>query len=183
MGRFTTAMRAFFRVLGNAAFAEQVQRLLEGQALNEGAALGAMRQVAAPVAPAVAAAPRTDALNLVAVLQREARLVDFIKESLQPYSDAQIGAAVRDIHRDCGGVLERVFALRPVMEQAEGAEVQVPAGFDANRIRLTGNVTGQPPFMGALRHGGWQATRVELPEWSGSAESARIVAAAEVELR
>ena len=68
------------------------------------------------------------------------------------------------------------------MEQAEGDPVQVPAGSDAGRVRLVGNVTGQPPFKGMLRHAGWEATKIQLPEWSGSEPSARVVAPAEVEI-
>ena len=115
--------------------------------------------------------------------------MDFLKESLSGYEDAQIGAAVRDVHRDCGAVLERLFALRPVDSRAEGGEAEVPAGFDASRIRLSGNVTGSPPFRGKLRHAGWEATRCQVPEWSGPEDAARlakpacwIVAPAEVEV-
>ncbi len=72
--------------------------------------------------------------------------------------------------------------LRPVMEQAEGDAVQVPAGSDAGRVRLVGNVTGQPPFKGTLRHAGWEASKVQLPEWSGTEPSARMIAPAEVEI-
>jgi hypothetical protein len=146
--------------------------------------------VPAPAPKPVAAKPtapkppaRSEAITLLAALQREARFVDFIQESLAGYSDAQIGAAARDVHRDCGTVLERMFALRPAVTEEEGKEVDVPAGFDAGRWRLTGNVTGQPPFHGRLVHPGWEATVCELPTWSGSAAAARIVAPAEVELQ
>jgi len=146
-----------------------------------------------PVAPApkpVAAKPaapkppaRSEAITLLAALQREARFVDFIQESLAGYSDAQIGAAARDVHRDCAAVLKRMFALRPAVTDEEGKEVEVPAGFDAGRWRLTGNVTGEPPFHGRLVHPGWEAAACELPTWSGSAAASRIVAPAEVELK
>jgi hypothetical protein len=125
---------------------------------------------------------QSEAITLLAALQREARFVDFIQESLDGYSDAQIGAAARDVHRDCKAVLARMFALRPVTTEEEGKEVEVPAGFDPGRWRLTGNVTGEPPFHGRLVHPGWEATICELPTWSGGAAAARIVAPAEVEL-
>jgi len=139
---------------------------------------------AAPEAkPAAKKAPaRSDAIALLAVLQREARLVDFLQESLAGYSDAQIGAAARDVHRDSAAVLDRLFALRPAVDRAEGAEVEVPAGFDASRWRLVGNLSGEPPFHRRLVHPGWEATRCELPQWTGSAEAMRIVAPAEVEV-
>ena len=115
-------------------------------------------------------------------MQREARFVDFIQEPLTGYSDAQIGAAARDVHRDCGVVIKRLFALKPAVDQEENAEIDIPAGFDPTRWRLTGNVAGEPPFHGRLVHPGWEATVCEVPTWSGSAASAKIVAPAEVEL-
>ncbi len=125
---------------------------------------------------------RSEAITLLATLQREARFVDFIKEPLDGYSDAQIGAAVRDVHRDCGKVLDRLFAIRSMVEQEEGSSVDVPPGFDAGRYRLTGNVAGDPPFHGRLVHHGWEAAEVQLPAWSGTQLSARVVAPVEVEL-
>jgi hypothetical protein len=173
------ALRLFFKALGNSAFSEQAGRLLEGPALLEPPTPAA---VAAPVKPPRAESARSDALNLLAVLQREARLVDFFKEPIDAYADAQIGAAVRNVHRDAAAALDRLFALRPVMTQAEGDSVEVPPGSDAGRIRLVGNVAGQPPFKGTLRHAGWEATKVQLPDWSGSEPAARVVAPAEVEI-
>jgi hypothetical protein len=174
MTRIGLAFRLFFRTLGNKSFAEQARALVERRALP----------APPPVPPAsVKALPaRSDAVTLLAVLQREGRLVDFLKEDLSAYSDAQIGSAVRDVHRDCAAAIERLFALRPLRQEAEGASIDVPPGFDAARIRLTGNVAGQPPFKGTLRHTGWVATQAEIPEWSGSAEAASVVAPAEVEL-
>ena len=188
MGRVGLSFKAFFRILSDAAFAEGVQRLADGKALA--APVPAPSPAPAPAPPAqavsrpVAPTPpaRSDALTLLAVLQREARLVDFLKEDVAAYSNEQVGAAVRDVHRDAAGVLERLFALKPVMTEAEGASVQVPAGADAARVRLVGNVAGQPPFRGTLRHAGWEATKVQLPEWTGSTAAARVVAPAEVEV-
>jgi hypothetical protein len=125
---------------------------------------------------------RSEAVTLLATLQREARFVDFIKEPLDGYSDAQIGAAVRDVHRDCCKVLDRLFAIRALDNQEEGSPLEVPAGFDAGRYRLTGNVVGNPPFHGRLVHHGWEAGDVQLPAWSGTPQSARVIAPIEVEL-
>jgi hypothetical protein len=182
MGRLGTAFRAFFRALKSATFAEQVRKLLDASA-------AAPQVIAEPAKPAVAAAKvkpppaRSEALTLLAVLQREARLIDFLKENVAGYSDDQIGAAVREIHRDAAAALDRMFALQPVRSEAEGATITVPAGFDAGRIRLVGNVTGTPPHSGTLAHAGWEASKVELPEWTGTEASAKAVAPAEVELR
>ena len=103
-------------------------------------------------------APRSEAVTLLSALQREARFVDIVKEPLDQYTDAQVGAAARDVLKDCGRVLERLFALRPLVEQPEGSELEAPAGYDAGRYRLVGKVQGEPPFgagscipAGALR--------------------------------
>ncbi len=123
---------------------------------------------------------RSEALTLLETLQREARLIDFLKEEIGAYQDAQIGAAVRDIHRDAGKALERLFALRPVLDQAEGSPVTLDAS-TAGRVRLVGNVR-EGATEGTLAHHGWAATKTELPLWSGPKEAERVVAPAEVEV-
>jgi hypothetical protein len=184
MRRIWLAVRAFFLVLFNAAAARKVAEAL---APPVGAAL--QPQPAQPTAgktfPGQAAPPRgvrSEAVTLLAALQREARLVDFLKEPLEGYTDAQIGAAVRDVHRDCGKVLDRLFALRPIVPEEEGSPAEVPSGFDAGCWRLTGNVAGPGPFRGRLVHHGWEASVCQLPAWSGSQRAARVIAPVEVEI-
>lgn len=136
----------------------------------------------AAAAPAeVAPAPEVPALRVLAALQREGRLVDFIEESLDGFSDAQIGAAARTVHAGCKKAIEEWFRLEPVLREPEGATVTVPTGFDPAQIRLTGQVVGAPPFRGAVRHHGWRAREVRVPP-APPAQDARIVAPAEVEL-
>ncbi len=177
--RLGTAFRAFFRALTDAGFAKQVATVLAGEAP---AALPSPKPTAAAHKPVKATPARSDALTLLALLQREARLVDMVKEPLGDYSDAQVGAAARDVLRDCGQVLDRLFALAPLVDQQEGSDVEVPAGYDAGRFRLTGNVTGEPPFHGRLTHHGWLATRCEIPVWTGSEQARQVVAPEEVEI-
>lgn len=178
MHRLVLAFRVFFLTLFRKAVAEEVARLLAGKP----APPAAVEEKPKPRTPAKAEPQRSEALNLLAALQREARFVDFIQEPLEGYADAQIGAAARQVHDDCRRVLERLFALKAVLDQSEGAEVDVPAGFDAGRFRLTGNVVGVPPYRGRLTHHGWEAGQCQLPAWSGSIAAARVVAPAEVEL-
>lgn len=175
--RIWLAIRTFFRVLVNREFAAQLRPLLLESPPAE--------EPAAPVAPAPAPPPRpvrSEAITLLAALQREARFVDIVTESLDAYSDAQIGAAARDVLKDCGRVVERMFALQPLATQAEGETMEVPAGYDAGQYRLTGNVAGEPPFHGRLVHAGWRATKCDLPQWSGSEASAWVVAPVEVQV-
>jgi uncharacterized protein DUF2760 len=121
------------------------------------------------------------ALQLLAVLQREGRLVDFVEEDLAGFPDAAIGAAARTVHAGCKKALEEIFRLEPVYREAEGAKVTVAVGFDPAAIRLTGNVVGKPPFQGSLKHHGWRAREVKLPP-SPDEKDPTIVAPAEVEL-
>ncbi|MFN9719360.1 MAG: DUF2760 domain-containing protein [Planctomycetota bacterium] len=173
MGRLSLA----WRILTSRDLASKVETLL----LTPPA-------IAAPVpaTPATPPAPkppaRSDAISLLSALQREGRMIDFLKESIDGYTDAQIGAAVRDIHRDCGAVLERQFAIRPVVEQPEGSPVSL-AGKSVGTIRLSGNVGNNSASSGALIHHGWQATKCDVPVWTGDASSVRVIAPAEVEVK
>lgn len=169
MSRLSLGFRALFRCLSDRPFAERLSGLLADDEPR-----------AAPAPPPVT---RSDAVTLLAVLQREARLIDFVQEPIDAFPDAQVGAAVREVHKGCRAVFDRVLGLEPALDAAEMSEVTVPAGADPNRYRVVGNVTGEPPFSGTLAHHGWQATRCELPRWRGSEDTALVVAPAEVEIR
>ena len=144
-------------------------------------------QVTRPAAPAAAAAAPAiteqpdGAIQMLALLQREGRLIDFLLEDLTAYSDAQIGVAVRDVHAGCRGVFTRYVTLEPILSGTEGEATTVPADVDPAAVRLVGTVTGRPPFPGTLLHCGWHATRIELPPLAARA-GRRIVAPAEVEV-
>ena len=180
MKRILIAIRAFFAALFSGQTAERLDAALR-QTETDTPAETSDTKPRKPPAPEKRPT-RSEAVTLLATLQREARFIDFIQEPLADYTDAQVGAVVRDVHRDCGKVLERLFAVRPTLDESEQAEVEVLAGFDAGRYRLTGNVTGEPPFRGSLAHHGWEASKCDIPAWSGTDESAKVVAPAEVEL-
>ncbi len=120
-------------------------------------------------------------LRLLASLQRSGRLVDFLKEDISKFSDAQVGAAVRKIHADCSKSLEEMITLRAVFEEAEGTQVTVPTGYDPSEVKVTGRVSGSPPFKGILRHKGWRAHKLSLPKQVGE-HKRDVIAPAEVEL-
>ena len=121
------------------------------------------------------------ALQLLAILQREGRFVDFVQEDLSGASDADIGAAARVVHEGCRKGLRDYVEFEAVRTEDEGAKVELPEGFDAVRHRVTGNVKGEPPYAGTLAHHGWQASRFSLPKLS-DAHDPMVVAPAEVEL-
>lgn len=133
--------------------------------------------------PRVSAAQqhRDGALAFLALLQREGRLVDFLLEPLDGFSDADIGAAARDVHRGCRKVLDQHLSLEPVMPGSEEARVAVPTGFDPGEIRLIGEVRGEPPLRGTLRHHGWRVVNARLPALADSVDRT-VIAPAEVEL-
>ena len=121
------------------------------------------------------------ALRLLALLQQEGRLVDFLEEDLAPYSDGQVGSAVRAIHGGCRAVLKERLDLAPILPGTEGATVTVERGFDPAAVRITGNVRGEPPYQGVLRHPGWRSAAFRLPDSTGDRDHT-ILAPAEVEV-
>ena len=121
------------------------------------------------------------ALQLLALLQQEARFIDFIQEDLSGFGDAEIGAAARVIHSGSHKVLADYFSFAAVRDEEEESRISLPVGFDASQVRLTGNVMGQAPFNGTLVHRGWQVTDIRLPKLAVD-HNTRILAPAEVEL-
>jgi hypothetical protein len=121
------------------------------------------------------------ALQLLALFQREGRLVDFLEEDVSSFADADIGAAARVVHAGCRKALREHVKLEPVRGEAEGAKVTLEAGFDAQLVKLTGAVQGKGPHEGTLRHRGWRVSNVTLPS-AVSGHDARVLAQAEVEL-
>ena len=121
------------------------------------------------------------ALQLLGLLQKEARFVDFIREDITAYSDADIGVAARVVHEGCNKAINEHFTLAPIRSEQEGGKVTLPQGFDASSVRLTGNIVGSAPFTGTLIHKGWQVTNIRLPKLT-QGHNASILAAAEVEL-
>lgn len=138
-------------------------------------------QPAPPAAVVLREATPDAALQLLGLLQKEARLIDFTQEDLSSYSDADIGGAARVVHEGCCKVLRDHFTIAPVRAEAEGSRITLPEGFDASAIRLTGNVVGQAPFKGNLSHRGWRATETRLPKLTPS-HDVTVLAQAEVEL-
>jgi hypothetical protein len=124
---------------------------------------------------------RDGGLAMLALLQREGRLVDFLREPLDGFGDADIGAAVRDVHRGCKKVLDQHLTMEAVMPGAEEDKVTVPKGFDPAEIRLIGEAKGEAPYRGTLRHHGWRVTEARLPSLAEGVDRL-VLAPAEVEV-
>ncbi|UXZ69164.1 DUF2760 domain-containing protein [Burkholderia contaminans] len=188
-GRLSLAVGTFFSVLGNREFAAGVLRVRDGAPAPvapapSAAPAPAPAPAAAPVkapAPELREASPQAALQLLGLLQRDARFIDFVEEDIAGYADADIGAAARLVHDGCRAALREHFTIVPVRDEAEGSRVTLPAGFDATAVRVTGNVVGAAPFTGTVSHRGWRVADVRLPKLTGS-HDASVVAPAEVEL-
>ncbi|HEY1995957.1 DUF2760 domain-containing protein [Paraburkholderia sp.] len=192
LGRISLAVGTFFSILGDGEFAARVQRLRAGTPFAAPTAPAATPAPAAapiatpapapqPVAPTLKQATPDAALQLLGLLQRDARFVDFIQEDVAGYSDADIGAAARVVHGGCRTVLREHFTIRPVRDEAEGSRLTLAEGFDAAAVRLTGNVVGKAPFTGTLSHRGWRVEDVRLPKLAERHDT-KVIAPAEVEL-
>ncbi|MBN3728249.1 DUF2760 domain-containing protein [Burkholderia sp. Ac-20379] len=190
-GRLSVAIGSFFAILGNGKLAAEVRDLRNGvapaaapvaqKAPEPVAAKPAPAPAPQPPAPVIQAASPDAALQLLGLLQKNARLVDFVEEDIAAYADAEIGAAARLVHEGCRATLREHFTIRPVRSEAEGARVTLAAGFDATANRVTGNVVGAAPFTGTLSHRGWRAEAVKLPKLVES-HDVTVIAPAEVEL-
>jgi hypothetical protein len=170
--RVSYAFRCFFALLSSGEIPPDIARTL-------GFAPGT-----APTKPAIekpAEQPADRAVQMLALFQRDGRLVDFLAEDVSPYPDSQLGAAVRTIHTSCRQVLDRYLKLEPIIASEEDQPVTVPAGFDPAAIKLLGNVAGEPPIKGLLRHRGWRVKEVSLPSLPQGA-GRNIIAPAEVEV-
>ena len=181
--RIPLAFGAFFSILSDPAVAARAGRLQRDDvpAPVPAAAPAAMTPTPPPAPAPLRQATPDAALQLLALLQRDARLIDFTQEDLTGHADADIGAAARVVHEGCRKVLREHFTIAPVRSEAEGSRVSLDAGFDAAAIRLTGNVVGSAPFRGSLSHRGWRAAEVRLPKLA-ERHDATILAQAEVEL-
>jgi hypothetical protein len=137
-------------------------------------------------APERPQASRADAeiVHFLAMLQEQGRLVDFLMDDINAYSDAQVGAAARVVHAGCKGVLQEHFTINPIRPEPEGSTVQVPAGYSAAEYRLVGKIAGAAPFSGVLVHRGWKTGMVKLPQLlRGAADPLPAIALAEVEVK
>jgi len=154
MSRISYAFRAFFSLLFGGALPADI-----AQAFGYSKAMPA--KATAPPKPQ--AGPSDGAVQILGILQREARLVDFLMEDIGPYADDQIGAAVRDVHAQSRLALDRYMRLQPVIDGVEGTFTK-SAGLDGRALKLVGKVPpGGTAPGGLLRHKGWKAEKVDLP--------------------
>lgn len=170
--RVAYAFRCFFALLFRGEIPDDISRELTRVVSAAPAVMASAK--AAPESP-------DRAIQMLALLQRDGRFIDFLAEDVSPYPDSQLGAAVRTIHDSCRQVLERYVKLEPVFSSEEDQPVTVQDGFDPAAVKLIGNVSGGAPVRGLLRHRGWKVKEVSLPSLPQGA-ARQIVAPAEVEI-
>ncbi len=175
MKRLVLAFRSFFALLFSGALPDDVVAKL-GYSRRS----GAPAPKAASPAAAAQAGPSDGAIQILGILQRDARLIDFLMEDISSYSDDQVGAAVRGLHDQSRDAIARYATLAPVIDGVEGTYTKL-ASSDPAMVKLVGNVPPKPPAGGTLRHRGWKCTRMDLPPIGGKS-SAAILAPAEVEI-
>ncbi|HWL87820.1 MAG TPA: DUF2760 domain-containing protein [Polyangiaceae bacterium] len=181
--RLWFAWLAFFRVLFDGDFAARVWGAREPAALPPAPAPAPSAPAKKPAQPAPEKSDNSmeSALQLLALFQREGRLVDFLTQEIAPFADAEIGATARVVHEGCRKALLSHATLVPVRSEEEDAAVTLNAGFDPAEVKLTGNVKGAGPYRGVLRHRGWRAKELKLPA-AVAGHDAAILCPAEVEL-
>ena len=181
--RVAFAFRCFFSILFHADIPSDItQTLVKSHGPVPQAAIVAVPSVSRLKEGERPASEEFDrAVQMLALLQRDGRLVDFLAENISAYPDAQIGAAVRTIHDTCQQVLDHYLKLEPILNSEEDEPVTVPAGFDPAAIKLIGIVAGAPPVRGVLRHKGWRVKEVNLPPLPQGA-GRMVLAPAEIEL-
>ncbi|HRI70352.1 MAG TPA: DUF2760 domain-containing protein [Polyangium sp.] len=180
---FTTrlwfAWACFFRVLFDGLFAARAFHVRDALPVAPPAEPVKVPEPTVPDKPKEA--DTTAALQLLALLQREGRLVDFLQQDIATFPDAEIGAAVRVVHEGCRKTLRSHVDIAPIRSEDEGAKITLEAGFSASEVKLTGDVKGKPPYRGTLQHRGWKAQNIKLPQLTAEHDSS-ILAPAEVEL-
>jgi len=180
--RIAPAFRCFFSILFNSEIPDDIAEKVRKPAASSPVSAA---EAPAPSRLKEAKPPTADTFDrgvqMLALLQRDGRLIDFLTENISAYPDVQLGAAVRTIHETCRRVLDEYVKLEPILNSEEDQPVVVQAGFDPAAIKLIGNVVGAPPLRGLLRHKGWRVKEINLPPLPQGA-GRMVVAPAEVEL-
>lgn len=174
--RLWLAFLCWFRVLFSPRVAAAVRA-----AIVAGEASPVSGAVATARSPGAEPSPSVEACQLLGLLQREGRLVDFVRQDLAGFTDADVASAARVVHDGCRRALAGAV-IEPCRAEPEGAVITLDRGFDAQRVKVTGNVRGEPPYRGTLRHRGWRVARLELPQRVGDARGTDVLQPAEVEL-
>jgi len=171
MKRLSFAIRSLFSILFAGKLPDDIARSYGYTRLK----------VVTPAKSAAQIRAADGALQILGILQRDARLLDFLMEEIAGYSDDQVGAAVRNVHEQARGALNRHLKLGPVIDGIEGTYTKLESA-EPFTVKLLGNVPASGKAAGGtLRHRGWRAMRIDLPS-PGAGQKADIIAPAEIEI-
>ena len=184
--RLWLALTLPWRVIFDAALGTSIGALLKGNSAEGKPSQAEQPQTTSQVVDSEVVekdnrSQDTTGFQVLAILQREGRFIDFLQGDITHFSDEEVGAAARVVHEGCKRGLQSHVAFEPVCVEEEGASIELAEGFDAHRLRLTGNVVGKPPFKGRLAHHGWQVKDLQLPTLSAEHDP-RVLSPAEIEL-
>jgi hypothetical protein len=125
--------------------------------------------------------PTGEPLQLLAILQAESKLIDFLLEDISSASDLQVGLGVREVHKLAQAALKKHLVIEPILPGEYEDRVTVPKGFNPSAIQVIGNVTGEPPFNGKLAYNGLRVKEIKLPT-RPEGQDPMILMPAEVEM-
>jgi hypothetical protein len=125
--------------------------------------------------------PTGEPLQLLAILQAESKLIDFLLEDISAASDSQVGLGVREVHKLAQAALKKHLTIEPILPGEYEDRVTVPKGFNPSAIQVIGNVTGEPPFNGKLAYNGLRVKEIKLPT-RPEGQDPMILMPAEVEM-
>lgn len=177
--RIGLAFRAFFKAMFDQQAAERMALALDEDPTPALTHQPKPEQPETAPKPKPAAPAQNPAITLLATLQRDARLIDLIHEDLDQYQDAQVGAAARPCLKQCRQSLDRMLKIEKLFDAAENESVPVEADASPARVRWVGETTSTSGSA-KLVHPGWKATTADLPQWSGEAGDANVIAPAQV---
>ena len=182
---FLQRLALAWRILFDAAFASSIAEIQDEQLGTKPNKALANNQSVDDKQTATTTKPnekQAGAAQLLTLLQREGRFVDFISEDISSFADAEVGAAARAVHQGCAKVFRQHLQLAAIRSEDEAAQIDVPVGFDSARLSLSGQVQGAPPYKGRLLHPGWELHEITLPSRQGASQNLFVIAPAEVEI-
>jgi hypothetical protein len=173
--RLILAFQCFFKILFSGVFAQKVRSLgMDNKSIKP-----TQLPKNEPKPPEKQQETKDSSLLLLSLMQREARLIDFLMEDITEYSNEQVGAAIRDVHKKASGILKRCYD--PIALVAQEGEVDLEVAYNAEVWDVSGKIPQAGSFKAEVIHSGWMAQKLELPVWKGSLANRMLISPAQAE--
>ena len=164
--RVAFAFRCFFALLFKGIVPADIVEVVAPSSAPRGAAArpAAAVATAGPLAAVAADDPGDRAIQLLALFQRDGRLVDFLFEDIAAYGDAQVGAAVREVHASCRRVIDRYLPIEPILADRKArprrwAPPWTPPRSSSSATWASRRATSAPCATAAGASAGWPCRR------------------------